>query len=152
MKVYLDVSCLNRPFDDQSQDRIRLESEAVTLVLRNIDQNRFYAVATRIAEIEVAANPDSRRRLRVQALLPSHKDVIELTVDVFRRGEELESLGIKSADALHVASAEAANATVMLTCDDRLLRSARRHGKKLRVRVANPVEWLAEFENASLPE
>jgi len=26
MKVYLDACCLNRPFDDQSQDRIRLES------------------------------------------------------------------------------------------------------------------------------
>jgi predicted nucleic acid-binding protein len=24
MKIYFDVCCLNRPFDDQSQDRIRL--------------------------------------------------------------------------------------------------------------------------------
>ena len=29
MKIYLDVCCLNRPFDDQTQDRIHLESEAV---------------------------------------------------------------------------------------------------------------------------
>jgi len=33
MLVYLDVCCLNRPFDDQSQDRIHLESEAVLLIL-----------------------------------------------------------------------------------------------------------------------
>jgi len=25
MKIYLDVCCLNRPFDDQVQDRVRLE-------------------------------------------------------------------------------------------------------------------------------
>ncbi|WP_418648223.1 hypothetical protein ACNQFN_05640 [Thauera butanivorans] len=28
MKIYLDVCCSNRPFDDQSQTRIRLETEA----------------------------------------------------------------------------------------------------------------------------
>ena len=33
MLVYLDVCCLNRPFDDYSQERIRLESEAVLLIL-----------------------------------------------------------------------------------------------------------------------
>ncbi len=31
-RIYLDVCCLNRPFDRQSQARIRLETEAM---LRN---------------------------------------------------------------------------------------------------------------------
>jgi len=35
--VYLDVCCLNRPFDDQTQDRIHLESEAVLLILKHIE-------------------------------------------------------------------------------------------------------------------
>jgi hypothetical protein len=33
-RVYLDVCCLNRPLDDSSQDRIRLEAEAVLLIYR----------------------------------------------------------------------------------------------------------------------
>ena len=33
MAIYLDTCCLNRPFDDQTQDRIRLEAEAVILIL-----------------------------------------------------------------------------------------------------------------------
>jgi hypothetical protein len=33
VKVYLDVSCLNRPFDNQGQARIRLEAEATALIL-----------------------------------------------------------------------------------------------------------------------
>lgn len=33
MKVYLDVCCLNRPFDDQTQDRIRIESESILTIL-----------------------------------------------------------------------------------------------------------------------
>ena len=32
-RVYFDACCLNRPFDDQTQDRIRLESEAVLLIM-----------------------------------------------------------------------------------------------------------------------
>ena len=33
MKVNLDACCLNRPFDDQTQIRIYLESEAVLTIL-----------------------------------------------------------------------------------------------------------------------
>jgi len=33
MLIYLDVCCLNRPFDDQTQDRICLETKAVLLIL-----------------------------------------------------------------------------------------------------------------------
>ncbi|MDM9581860.1 MULTISPECIES: hypothetical protein [unclassified Nostoc] len=31
--IFLDVCCLNRPFDDQTQERIFLEAEAVRLIL-----------------------------------------------------------------------------------------------------------------------
>jgi hypothetical protein len=34
--IYLNVCCLNRPFDDQTQERIRLEAEAVLRILANI--------------------------------------------------------------------------------------------------------------------
>lgn len=36
MRLYIDVSCFNRPFDDQGQERIRRETEAVFAVLRRI--------------------------------------------------------------------------------------------------------------------
>ena len=29
MLLYLDICCLKRPFDDQAQPRVRLETEAV---------------------------------------------------------------------------------------------------------------------------
>ena len=38
----------------------------------------------------------------------------------------------------------AAGADVLLTCDDRFLRTARRHRAKLKVRVENPVTWVKE--------
>ena len=38
MKVYLDACCLNRPFDDQTQPRVRLEAEAISLILEKLHQ------------------------------------------------------------------------------------------------------------------
>lgn len=37
MKLYLDVCCLDRPFDDQSQARIHLEAEAVLAIIRQVE-------------------------------------------------------------------------------------------------------------------
>ena len=34
MKIYMDVCSYNRPFDNQEQDRIYLEAEAVLSILR----------------------------------------------------------------------------------------------------------------------
>ena len=36
--VYLDVCALNRPLDDQSQMRIRLEADAVSLILSQFER------------------------------------------------------------------------------------------------------------------
>ena len=56
MTIYLDVSCLNRPFDDQSQDRIRRESEAVLEIFDEIMTSSTRLYATR----EALASPAKR--------------------------------------------------------------------------------------------
>ncbi len=40
-KIYLDTCCLNRPFDDQTQERIRLESEAVLAIISRIEKGEW---------------------------------------------------------------------------------------------------------------
>lgn len=146
MRIYLDVSCLNRPFDDQSQGRIRLESDAVIIVLQAIDAGQHEQVSSRMAEIEASAIPDEIRRRRVLRLLPERR--MTLTVEIFQRAAELVDRGLAAADAVHVAAAEAIGADVVLTCDDRLLRRCRHLAAELRVQVANPMDWLKEQYDA----
>lgn len=148
MRIYLDVSCLNRPFDDQSQPRIRLESEAVTIILGRIDQGgTWLQVSSRVAQIEIQALKDPVRRKRVLDLLPD--DIMELGDSDFTRARFLVSRGIGAADALHVAAAESLEADVFLTCDDRLLRRCERMRTELAVKVANPLDWLSEQNDAA---
>ena len=69
-RIYLDVSCLNRPFDDQSQVRIRLEAEAVVLILERFDVGVWRQVSSGIAVIEIDAIADEERRVNVGRFLP----------------------------------------------------------------------------------
>lgn len=146
MRVYFDVSCLNRPFDDQTQSRIRLEAEAVTIALSMCDQGRLRQIASTVSQVEIGAMSDPDRRRKVRALLPATSDIIELESQAFQRAAALQRLGFKPADALHLAAAEQAEVDLFLSCDDRLCRRAKR--VRLSVRVANPVAWLQEIEDA----
>jgi predicted nucleic acid-binding protein len=147
MKIYLDVSCLNRPFDDQKQRRIHLESAAVTMILDEIDSGRWEQVASRMSEIEVQAISDEVRRRRVLQLLPQSK--MELSEAVYRRARQLVERRLGAADAVHIAAAEALGADVLLTCDDRFLRRAIKLADELNIRIANPIDWLKEQIDAA---
>ncbi|MCY2988413.1 MAG: PIN domain-containing protein [Planctomycetota bacterium] len=145
MRLYLDVSCLNRPFDDQRQTRVRLEAEAVILIFEQAERGRWTLVSSEMAVIEVDAIPDAVRQARVRLLLPESPHVRKLGEVTFRRAAELETLGFKPADAVHLAAAEELSVDVFLSCDDRLCRLAKRRRRQLRVEVANPLEWLKEI-------
>ena len=46
MRIYLDNCCYNRPYDDQSQLRISLESQAKLYVQELIREDKFELVAS----------------------------------------------------------------------------------------------------------
>ena len=58
MRIYLDVCCLNRPFDDQTQDRIHLESEAVILILKRVRSGNWEWISSEAVDFEVRQTPD----------------------------------------------------------------------------------------------
>ncbi|HEX2077623.1 MAG TPA: PIN domain-containing protein [Longimicrobium sp.] len=143
-RVYLDTCCLNRPFDDQSQERIRLESEAVLRILDHIERGEWEMIGSDAIDVEAAANPDLERRRRVQVVADTATEHIHVNPDRTQRAGALEGMGLRGYDSLHVACAEAAGADILLTTDDAFVRRARRLQHELRVRVANPVQWLKE--------
>jgi PIN domain-containing protein len=151
VKIYLDVSCLNRPFDDQTQVRIRLEAEAVLPILERLDDGAWEQASSDMAGIEADAMPDGDHRARVRLRLPEEKSILKLTPPVWARAAELELLGFKPADAVHGMAAEHSGADVLLSCDNRLCRLSKRCAHQLRVRVAHAVDWLKEVGNAPNP-
>jgi len=60
--IYMDACCLNRPFDDQRQLRIRLESEAITIMLEKFQNGEWVWPGSEVLSYELRQNPDVEKR------------------------------------------------------------------------------------------
>jgi len=144
MKIYLDVCCLNRPFDDQTQDRIHLEAEAILSILNHSQTAGWSVIGSDAIDYEISKMPDNDKLLMVQILSTMHDAHVKVDAGVERRAVELKRAGLKPLDALHVACAEKGKADILLTTDDDLLSKALKNQRTLKVKVENPLRWVME--------
>ncbi|MBI5525306.1 MAG: PIN domain-containing protein [Deltaproteobacteria bacterium] len=142
-RIYLDACCINRPFDDQSQARIRLESEAIEHVLRAVEEGVVAWVSSEAVLFEVSKCPDASRREALLAICGKAGSVVRVDETLVHRAKEIQAKGFQALDSLHLACAEAA-ADVFLTTDDRIVSAARRLGIPAGIRVQNPVQFIEE--------
>jgi len=142
MRIYLDMCCLKRPFDDQSQPRIRLESEAVLALLASPTAEFIRSPALLL---ENDRNPLRWRAARVRSWLEAGPPVELPETAMSARIGEFFALGFKNFDSFHLASAELAGCDAFCTTDDRLLATARRQVSSIQVRVLNPVDLAREI-------
>jgi predicted nucleic acid-binding protein len=142
--IYLDVCCLNRPFDNQTQERIRLETDAILYILAKFQNGEWQLLGSEAFDDELGNTPQGirKRQMLNWAALASNK--VSITTEIEARTMEIAEMGFKIYDALHIACAEVGNADVLLTTDDRMLRLARRRADLLQVKVRNPLQWLDE--------
>ncbi len=144
-KVYLDTCCLNRPFDDQTQERVRLEAEAVLAILSRIEKGEWDWVGSEVLMDEIEETPDTQKLSRAKLLSGFIQENVEVGEKEARRAKELQKEGFQLFDALHIACAENSKADVFLSTDDRLLKLAKKVSKRLKIRVVNPLVWVEEM-------
>jgi predicted nucleic acid-binding protein len=137
VRVYLDTNVYNRPFDEQTQPRIWLETLAFTVILQMVEEGGVTLVRSSVLDYENSRNPFPSRRRWVERCLASAGFYQNVDEDIRVRAEELEKVGVNSLDALHVACAEAAESNFFLTCDDRLI--SHYQGQ---LKVVNPVDFV----------
>jgi predicted nucleic acid-binding protein len=138
VKIYLDTSVYNRPFDDQTQPRIWLETLALALVLQLVEAGEAVLVNSTVLEFENSRNPFSLRQDWMSRCLEQATDYQRVNESIRERAEILEKHGLKAIDSLHVACAESAGADFFLTCDDRLLKKQ----KHITVSSMNPLDFV----------
>ena len=142
MRIYFDNCCLNRPYDDLTDNTVRMECEAILSIIDICGASDWSYFSSDVLLDEILETADINRREKVMMLYHTAKEHIGFTETIFSRAKDLESFNIKSFDALHVASAESARADVLLTTDRRLINAAKRAGTHIPVR--NPLVWLSE--------
>jgi len=62
VKICLDTSVYNRPFDDQTQPRIWMETLALALILQLVEAGEATIVNSSVLEFENSRNPISLRQ------------------------------------------------------------------------------------------
>jgi predicted nucleic acid-binding protein len=149
LRIYLDVCCLNRPFDDQTQTRVHLESEAVKLILDQVRRGELRWITSEVVDYEIERTSDATRRANVRNSTATASESVRASEPIRLRAAHLNAAGFDALDALHLAAAESGNVDVLLTTDDALVRRAIRLRHELRILVRNPLTWLREMERKS---
>lgn len=144
MLIYLDLCCFNRPYDDQSQVRIRLETEAKLSLQDKVRSGVCQLVWSAVLDLENSKNPYIEHMQAIsqwRALASNH---VMAGSDVMAIAAPLVTGGVHAFDALHVASAVVGKAELFITTDDRLLKRVR-HLRD--IKVLFPADALAILEN-----
>ena len=142
MNIYMDACCLNRPFDDQNQDRVRVEAEAILNILEYCQNDEWTLAASKALDFELAQCPDPVKLAGMRTLYTVARNRLVTTSQVKTRSREFRQQGFSFFDSLHVALAEIYQQDVFLTTDDKLYRAAT--SMRLGIRVANPAIWFME--------
>ena len=141
LRLYLDNCCFNRPFDEQSQLKIRLETEAKIYVQQKIIDGVYELAWSYVVDYENSLNPFLERRYRVALW----KEIATVTCDenetILTEAENWRNIGMKFFDSLHVACSVFLKCDYFLTTDDRLMKKT-----VSAIRVMNPIEFIRAEE------
>ena len=121
MKIYLDNCCFNRPFDDQTQLRIRLEAEAKLSIQAEILNGKYELAWSYILDFENAQNPFEQRKETIR----NWREIAYIDIDenekIIKLAEQIAVTGIKPKDSLHIACAIIGGCEYFITTDTKIL-------------------------------
>ncbi|SKB11676.1 conserved hypothetical protein [Planktothrix sp. PCC 11201] len=143
MRIYLDTSVYNRPYDDQTQAKIYLETQAVLIILNLIETQQIESVNSSVLEYENQKNPVLIIQTAIKKYLTEASLFQPLNETIRQRAKQLETQGIKPIDALHVASFESSKSNYFITCDKRLLNRC----EALAIPAINPINFIEELDD-----
>ncbi|GHV83997.1 hypothetical protein AGMMS50212_13370 [Spirochaetia bacterium] len=141
-KVYFDACSWCRPYDDLSQPKIYIESEAILEILHLCKAKSWTVVASEVIEIELLRIKDTEKLDGVKSLYEDATEYLTLTDDIKLLAQNFQQHGLKEYDSLHLATAQINGCDVFLTTDNNFRRDALK--MMLNIQVRNPVEWLLE--------
>ena len=144
MRVYLDMCCYNRPYDDQSQLRIALESQSKLQIQSLIRDGKLELIGSYTLDYELSRNPYEMRRNAIARFIENNLSgyVGSNRADIIRPlAESIMETGVKEKDAYHFASAIYAKCDYFISTDIRLLKY-----QTDKIKLVTPVDFIMETE------
>ena len=144
MKIYLDMCSVQRPLDTKTHVRVVMEAEAILNILALCASGYVTLLASDALVFETAQNPHPIRKQYAFGVLAMATQFVLTDSHIEARARAFHAAGIKPLDALPLASAVAAQAAYLCTCDDRFLRRAQALDTHP-TQVVSPLALVAEI-------
>jgi hypothetical protein len=142
LKIYLDNCCYNRPFDDQSQMKVRFETEAKLYIQDCIRRGVYSLCWSYMMSFENDDNPYEIKRNAIAPWKKIASDYCPSSDEILSAGQALEKLGIKTKDALHLACAIHQHCDYFITTDKELTKK-----NIAEIKIVNPIDFIREMED-----
>lgn len=141
--IYLDYNCFQRGFDDPRQTRIRIEGLACQEIFTRAERGEIRLVWSFMHEDETILSPFPERKYEVLRLATLCNVRVGPSDDIYDQAKSFQKKGRLSAkDVIHLACALSVKADFFVTCDDRLIKQAKR--LKLEMEVINPIDYIRQ--------
>ena len=139
IKVYLDNCTYNRPFDDQMQIMVALETEAKRYIQQLIIEKKIDLAYSFINRFENSKNKKNLSKNSIDMFFENAVLYIDHTnaINVGKRAVEIMKNGIKTRDAYHVSCAIEGECNYFITTDKPLLKH-----KQNKIIICNPIQFL----------
>ncbi len=144
MRIYLDNCCYNRPYDDQTQIRISLETQAKLYIQEMIKNNDIELVTSYVLEFENSNNRFRQKKETIQKFMDDNESFyvgVEKSYQVNTIANDIQQTGVKEKDACHIACAMLAECDYFISTDDRLLKY-----QTNKIKLVTPEEFIREKE------
>ncbi len=138
------MNIYNRPFDDQVQVRIRLETIAIFSVLQRIKEGEFSLLWSFMIDYENSLNPYNNVRQEIEMASALANETVVPDDFIIAKAREFETIGIRPRDAIHLACALKGEAEYFLTCDNKLIKKSSELG--INLKIMNPLKFIEDWE------
>jgi predicted nucleic acid-binding protein len=140
MKVYLDNCSYNRPFDDQSQMRIHLETQAKLYIQKLIRDGCLSLAISYVSRYEDWNSPHLKNKLTIEKFFENATTYVDIDKAnlIEHKANDVMGFGVKSKDALHISCAIEAECDYFITTDNGILKKY----KTGEIKVCSPVEFI----------
>ena len=140
-KIYLDNCALNRPYDDQTQIRITLETDAKLHIQSCIVKGDIELAWSYMLNFENSKNTNVAKRNAILEFSKIAKQLVVETENILKNANDIKKTGIKDIDALHIACAIEAECDYFVTTDDRVLKYSSE-----KISILDPIDLIKKLK------
>ena len=145
MRIYLDMCCYNRQFDEEIFEEELIEVKSIVRIQKEILRKNIELVTSFMLHYENYRKRNSEQRDKIDLFIKTYRKIY-VGVDSIENlkiiSEKIISSGIKHKDSYHIACAILADCDYFLTFDKKLLKYSCEQ-----IKILNPVNFLEVLKN-----